>query len=80
MISNYSKGINTIRHILKNELGLDSLYEKYIQIHGNGIDLENTSRLLIRVKLLLEGRKILSQILMIIVERNVMVQDLKSII
>lgn len=80
MISNYVKGINTLREVLKNELCLSSLYDKYIQIHGNGIDLENTSRLLIRVKLLLEGRKILAQILMIIVERNEMVNELKLMI
>lgn len=69
-MDNYVRGISTLRKILKEELGLKSVYQKYIQIHGYQLNLENVSRLLIRVKLLLQGRKILCQVLMIIIERN----------
>ena len=56
---------------------MTSVYQKYIQIHGYQLNLENVSRLLIRVKLLLQARKILCQILMIIVERNNLINSLK---
>lgn len=53
LVENYVRGISTMRKILKEELGLTSVYQKYIQIHGYQLNLENVSRLLIRVKLLL---------------------------
>lgn len=80
MINSYVRGINTLRHILVRELGLFSLYKKYLLIHGTVINLENTSRLLIRCKLLLKGRKVLCQILAVIIERNKLVNSLKQMI
>lgn len=80
MVSFYVKGINTLRFILNKELGMSNLYKKYILIHGTSINLETTSRLLIRCKLLLKGRKILTQILAVIIERNKLVNSLKQMI
>ena len=80
MVQFYLKGINTLRRVLDDELGLHKHYQKYIQIHGAQINLENTSRLLIRCKLLLQGRKLLSQILMIAIERNNLVISLKEMV
>ena len=80
MVNFYVKGINTLRYILRKELGMFNLYKKYILIHGTAINLETTSRLLIRCKLLLKGRKILTQILAVIIERNKLVNSLKQMI
>jgi hypothetical protein len=38
---------------------MPSLFNKYLAIHGGQIEIDNTSKLLIRCKILLRGRKIL---------------------
>ena len=78
--TNFVKGIATLRHILKNEIGMSRLYEKYIYLYGQTVDLENTSKLLLRCRVILQGRKLLSQILLIIIERNNLVTSLKQMV
>ena len=80
LLPSFIKGVCTLREILKKELGMQRLYEKYIYLYGQEIDLENTSKLLLRCKLLLQGRKVLSQTLLVIVERNKLVTSLKQMI
>ena len=60
LVPSFIKGVCTLREILKKELGMQRLYEKYIHLYASEIDLENTSKLLLRCKSLLQGRKILS--------------------
>lgn len=78
LLPSFIKGICTLREILKNELGMQRLYEKYIHLYGQVIDLENTTKILLRCKSLLQGRKVLSQALLVIVERNKLVTSLKQ--
>ena len=56
------------------------LYHKSIQVHGFNFNSENTARLLIRCKLLLQGRKLVSQILMVVIKRNELVNFVKEAI
>jgi len=73
----FIKAINTMRQILLHEIAQPLVYQRYLVLHADQISFANTSRLLIRCKMLLEGRKLLSQILMVIIERNKLVDSLK---
>ena len=73
----FTKAINTMREILLHEIAQPLVYQRYLVLHADQISFANTSRLLIRCKMLLEGRKLLSQILMVIIERNKLVDSLK---
>lgn len=73
----FIKAINTMRQILLHEIAQPLVYQRYLVLHADQISFTNTSRLLIRCKMLLEGRKLLSQILMVIIERNKLVDSLK---
>jgi len=73
----FTKAINTMRQILLHEIAQPLVYQRYLVLHADQLSFANTSRLLIRCKMLLEGRKLLSQILMVIIERNKLIDSLK---
>lgn len=80
LVQCFSKSLNTMRRILVHEIGLPRVYDRYLVLHADDVNYVNTTRLLVRCKKLLEGRKLLSQILTIIIERNKLVNSLKQLI
>ena len=60
LVDLFSKAINTLRKLLIEEFGMTRLYERFILLHGQEITIDNASRLLIRTKHLLQGRKLLA--------------------
>lgn len=55
----FAKALNTMRRILVHEVGLPRVYDRYLVLHADDITYVNTTRLLIRCKKLLHGRKLL---------------------
>ena len=72
------KAVNTLRSLLVDEFAMQRLYERYILLHGQDVNVENAVRLLIRCKHLLKGRRILAQAMMITVERNRLMNTVKA--
>ena len=56
------------------------LYTKYIVLYGQDLCLENTIKLMCVLKTLMAARKVVTQILSTIIERNKLVDSLKQII
>lgn len=57
LVQCFLKSINTMRRILVHEIGLPRVYDRYLVLHADDITYVNTTRLLIRCKKLLQGRK-----------------------
>lgn len=72
----YLKAINTLREILKVEMGIPHLYYKYINQYSE-ITYENTSKLLLRCKVFFRERKYISKVLVNIIEKDNLMQELR---
>ena len=60
LVDVFAKAVNTLRELLVREFGMQRLYERFILLHGSDITVDNASRLLIRTKHILTGRKLLA--------------------
>lgn len=60
LVDLFAKSVNTLRKLLVEEFGMQRLYERFILLHGQDITVDNATRMMIRTKHMLEGRKLLA--------------------